>query len=108
MFKRIGSIVIKKDNINEENLMELVILNDVVNFLEEKDFYIFQTKPDKMNDFLEGLENENYEIISSEVLQTSDNLVSVDKEVGEKIINLLDYLDEHEDVQKIHCNFEMN
>jgi len=108
MFKRIGSIVIKKDNINEENLMELVILNNAVNFLEEKDFYVFQTKPEKMNDFMEVLENENYKIISSEILQTSENTVSVDKEVGKKIINLLEYLDEHEDVQKIHSNFEMN
>ena len=108
MFKRIGSIVIKKDDINEENLIELVILNDAVNFLEEKDFYVFQTKPEKMNDFMEALENENYKIISSEILQTSDNTISVDREVGKKIINLLEYLDEHEDVQKIHSNFEMN
>ena len=57
---------------------------------------------------MEVLENENYEIISSEILQTSENTVSVDKEVGKKIINLLEYLDEHEDVQKIHSNFEMN
>jgi len=61
-----------------------------------------------MNDYMEVLENENYKIISSEILQTSENTVSVDKEVGKKIINLLEYLDEHEDVQKIHSNFEMN
>ena len=107
MFKRKGNIIINKSNINEEKLMELFINFNVLDFTEENDIFIVATKPEEMNKFLKTLEQNNYKIISSEILQVSDNTVSIDDDIYNKIINLFEKLDEHEDVQKIHSNFEI-
>ena len=108
MFKRKGNIIINKSNIDEEKLMELFLKFNVLDFSEENDIYIVETKPEEMNKFLKTLEQDNYKIISSEILQVSDNTVSINNEISNKIINLFEKLDEHEDVQKIHSNFEIN
>ncbi len=108
MFKRKGNIIINKSNIDEEKLMELFLKFNILDFSEENDIYIVETKPEEMNKFLKTLEQDNYKIISSEILQVSDNTVSINNDISNKIINLFEKLDEHEDVQKIHSNFEIN
>ena len=36
------------------------------------------------------------------------NTVSVDDEAGEKLLKLLDLLNEHDDVQNVYANFEVS
>lgn len=108
MFKRKGNIFIDKENINEEKLIELFIDFNVLDFVEENEFYVVETKPEEMNKLLKTLQEHNYHIISSEILQISDNIIKVNSDLNNKILNLLEKLDCHEDVQKIHSNFEIN
>jgi len=108
MFKRRGNIFIDKKNINEEKLIELFIDFNVLDFVEENEFYVVETKPEEMNKLLKILQEHNYHIISSEILQISENTIKVNSDLNNKILNLLEKLDCHEDVQKIHSNFEIN
>lgn len=108
MFKRKGNIFIDKENINEEKLIELFIDFNVLDFVEENEFYVVETKPEEMNKLLKTLQEHNYHIISSEILQVSENTIKVNSDLNNKILNLLEKLDCHEDVQKIHSNFEIN
>lgn len=108
MFKRRGNIFIDKKNINEEKLIELFIDFNVLDFVEENEFYVVETKPEEMNKLLKILQEHNYHIISSEILQVSENTIKVNSDLNNKILNLLEKLDCHEDVQKIHSNFEIN
>ena len=108
MFKRRGNIFIDKKNINEEKLIELFIDFNVLDIVEENEFYLVETKPEEMNKLLKILQEHNYHIISSEILQISENTIKVNSDLNNKILNLLEKLDCHEDVQKIHSNFEIN
>ena len=108
MFKRRGNIFIDKKNIKEEKLIELFIDFNVLDFVEENEFYVVETKPEEMNKLLKILQEHNYHIISSEILQISENTIKVNSDLNNKILNLLEKLDCHEDVQKIHSNFEIN
>tara|TARA_Y100000817_G_scaffold124365_1_gene97431 strand:+ start:3192 stop:3914 length:723 start_codon:yes stop_codon:yes gene_type:complete len=108
MFKRRGNIFIDKKNINEEKLIELFIDFNVLDFVEENEFYVVETKPEEMNKLLKILQEHNYHIISSEILQISENTIKVNSDLNNKILILLEKLDCHEDVQKIHSNFEIN
>lgn len=108
MFKRRGNIFIDKKNINEEKLIELFIDFNVLDIVEENEFYVVETKPEEMNKLLKILQEHNYHIISSEILQISENTIKVNSDLNNKILNLLEKLDCHEDVQKIHSNFEIN
>ena len=108
MFKRRGNIFIDKKNINEEKLIELFIDFNVLDFVEENEFYVVETKPEQINKLLKILQEHNYHIISSEILQISENTIKVNSDLNNKILILLEKLDCHEDVQKIHSNFEIN
>ena len=52
------------------------------------------------------LENKNIEF-DGEVNLVSENLVSVSQQESEKIIKLLELIEEHDDVQRVHTNFEI-
>ena len=59
MFKRRGNIFIDKKNINEEKLIELFIDFNVLDFVEENEFYVVETKPEEMNKLLKILQELN-------------------------------------------------
>ena len=45
--------------------------------------------------------------IDGEVGLTASNIVKVSSEESNKILNLLEQLDSHDDIQKVHTNFEI-
>ena len=44
----------------------------------------------------------------SAVIWKPQNTISVDDEAGEKLLKLLDLLNEHDDVQNVYANFEVS
>ena len=45
--------------------------------------------------------------IDGEVSLIASNMVKVTEEQSNKILTLLDQLDNHDDIQKVHTNFEV-
>ena len=64
------------------------------------------TAPDDFDKVSENIENKNIDI-DGEVSLIASNIVKVSKEQSDKILTLLDLLDNHDDIQKVHTNFEI-
>jgi len=54
-----------------------------------------------------SLTEKKYKIESSELAMVPSLSVPVDEATGQKILRLMDGLDESDDVQKIYANFEL-
>ena len=63
-------------------------------------------KPEYFENISKFLENKNI-AFDGEVALTPKNTVKVDADAGRKIINLIDILEAHEDVQNVYSNFEI-
>ena len=107
MFKRKGIIVLDK-KYDEDELMTFVLDLDIDDFKSEEDGYVIETAPESFIAVKEALENNNYnEFLTSEVTYVADNTLSLDDEVMEKAISLIETLEDIDDVQSVYHNLDI-
>ena len=107
LFKRKGILILDK-KYDEDELMNNLLELDIEDFRSEDDGYVIETTPDNFLSVKDWLENNGYnEFILSEVTYVPDNYISLDEEVSDKVINLIDDLEELDDVQNVYHNLDM-
>ena len=107
MFEKKGTITINQsDLVSEEELMDLSIEIDAEDFSSEGDYFEITTQPENFNKTVELLDQKKYEY-EGEIGLVPTNMVKVSEDVSKSIIRLLELLEEHEDIQKIYSNFEV-
>ena len=102
MFEKKGTISILKNDISEEILFDL----EIEDFELDNNQYILTISSDKFGDVSNSLEKKNINI-EGEVSLVPKNTVEVLEQDSSKILNLMDQLDDHDDIQKVHSNFEI-
>ncbi len=100
-------IVEKKDGLDEDKLMEDALEAGAEDFVDEGDIFEIYTTPEDL-DFVNGtLKDKGYAIVSAEKDKIPSNYVTLDSEDDLKKMRLLiEYLEEHDDVQEIYHNWE--
>ena len=106
MFKRKGLIVL--ENVYEEDkFLEDVLNLPVLDVLYEEDIIIY-TKPEDFITVKEKLEKIGYDkFITSEVTFIPDNYIKLNDEEEEKVLSLIETLEDIDDVQNVYHNLEM-
>ena len=106
MFKRKGVIVL--ENVyEEEKVMEDVLSLDVIDMEIDEDITIY-TEADKFLSVKEELDKLGYDkYIMSEVTYVPDNYMALDEESTEKVLSLIEALEDIDDVQNVYHNLEM-
>jgi transcriptional/translational regulatory protein YebC/TACO1 len=56
----------------------------------------------------ESVEDGGFNVRSSEVLQMPTNSVAVEGETARKTLQLMEALDDHDDVQRVSANFDID
>jgi len=108
MFNKKGVILIDKEEISEEELMDLAIEAGAEDMVEEDSTFQVLTTPEDFNDVVEHLENKGIKFIEASLSMESKNTVDVTEErQARSLMKLLDNLEDHEDVQKVHANFDI-
>ena len=102
MFEKKGTISILKNDISEEILFDL----EIEDFELDNNQYILTISSDKFGDVSNSLEKKNINI-EGEVSLVPKNTVEVFEKDSSKILNLMEQLDNHDDIQKVHSNFEI-
>ncbi|MBU0479811.1 MAG: YebC/PmpR family DNA-binding transcriptional regulator [Proteobacteria bacterium] len=108
MFDKKGSILIEKEKIDEEKLMELALEAGAEDVVEEDDVFQVLTEPEKFEAVREALEAEKLEFIEANISMIPKNVVDVgDEKTASQLMRLLDNLEDNDDVQKVHANFDI-
>ena len=105
MFEKKGSITISKINIDEDKALELLEL-DIEDFQTDDEYYMITTTPENFDKVSENIESKGIDI-DGEVSLIASNIITVTKEQSTRILTLLEQLDNHDDIQKVHTNFEV-
>ena len=107
LFKRKGIILLDK-KYDEEKLMEDVLELDIDDFVSNDDNYEITTEPNQFLAVKDGLISKGYdEFIMSEVSYVPDNYMTLDDEVTEKALSLIEALEDIDDVQAVYHNLEI-
>ena len=105
LFKKLGIIHLSK-NLSEENLMEIVIESGAEDFSEEDDFYEVTTEANVFNNVLDVFKEKKIEYIDAQLTLRADTLVPLDNDMSEKVLNIMEFMDDLDDVQEVHTNAE--
>ena len=107
LFKRKGLLILDK-KYDEDELMNKVLELDVDDFRSDSDGYVIEVSSDNFLSVKDELENNGYDdFIMSEVTYVPDNYIELDDESSEKVVSLIDSLEELDDVQNVYHNLDI-
>ncbi|MFO7761911.1 MAG: YebC/PmpR family DNA-binding transcriptional regulator [Thermodesulfobacteriota bacterium] len=108
MFDKKGSIYVDRGAAHEEKLMEVALEAGAEDIVEEDSGFQVITDPEDLSDVRETLESEEISFLEASVSMIPRNYVAItDEKKAVQIIKLLDVLEDCDDVQKVHSNFDI-
>jgi len=108
IFHQKGLVHIEKNNINEDKLLEVSLDGGAEDVSLQGDIYEVTTDPQKFESVKSLLEKENFKILKAELTKAPQSTVQIkDKKVAQKILGLMEALEEQEDVQNVYSNFDI-
>ena len=105
LFNKLGIIHISKD-FSEEDLLEVVLDAGAEDLVDEGDYFEVITSSTDLSNVLEALKTMNIEHTNAELTLRAETSVSLDQEISEKVLKIMDFMDELDDVQEVHTNAE--
>jgi YebC/PmpR family DNA-binding regulatory protein len=106
-FDRKGVILIDKDAAPEERLLELILDAGAEDLSDEGDQWRVTTAPTGLQEVREVLEGAGVSVVSAELSMIPQATVPIDGSQARQVLNLIDALDDLEDVQAVHANFDI-
>lgn len=107
MFEKMGVLTFSKEKYSEEELMEIGIDAGVEDVVDDGDSWEVRTSVEDFMNVKETYEKANITFENAEITYVPQNYVDLDKETAKKALKLYEELDDHDDVQKVHTNFDI-
>ena len=109
MFEQKGYITVNKADAKEDELMTLALDLGAEDFRAPADSDQFEiiTAPQDFETVKAKLTEKNIPLASGEITMLPKNEVNVGEDKAEKVLKLMDELEEHEDVQNVYSNFNI-
>ncbi len=108
MFDKRGVIVVDAEGVDEEELMDLAIEAGAEDVVEEETTFQILTAPEDFSEVVDSLEKSGLKMAEASISMVPKNTVEVTEEKPARaLIKLLDNLEDHDDVQKVHANFDI-
>ena len=109
MFDKKGCITFDKDSVDFDALFEAAINLDADDIVEEDDEYKVYTSVPTLQPVVEGLEKDGFKSVTAEFTRVPQNTIEVtDEKTALSIMRLLGRLEEHDDVQNVYANFDID
>lgn len=108
MFHKQGSISIAKEAIGEDDLLALVLDAGADDLKDDGGSWEVLTPPEAFEKVLEAVRAKPLEPENAELAMIPQNYVRVEGKEAEQTIRLLEALEEHEDVQHVWSNFDVD
>jgi YebC/PmpR family DNA-binding regulatory protein len=106
-FTKQGIITIKTDAVSEDALLELALEAGAEDVKNQGEVYEVLTSPTAYLKVKEAIDTANLPVEGGEITYLPNNTVPTDAETAQKILKLIDALDDNDDVQNVSHNAEM-
>jgi YebC/PmpR family DNA-binding regulatory protein len=107
-FHKKGIILIPKSVVPEDDLLSIILdagADDMK--IEGEEYSVFCT-PENFETVKHALETKSIKIESADIHLVADNTVNIAGKDAENMLKLLEAIEEHDDVQKVHTNFDID
>lgn len=109
MFEKKGQIIIEAEGTTEDELMDKALEAGAEDMVDQGDVFQVLTAPEDFDAVREALEKDGLAFVEASLAMVPKNTVDVTEEkVGKSLLKLLAMLEEHDDVQDVHSNFDID
>ena len=108
MFEKKGLIAVKRQDCEEDKLMEVVLEAGAEDMTTEEDVYEIISLPENFTRVKEALDANNIPTVSAEITMIPKTTVKVDGKQAEQILKLMEALEDSDDVQQVYSNFDID
>jgi YebC/PmpR family DNA-binding regulatory protein len=108
MFSHVGIVEYDAKAASADAMLEAAIDAGAEDVTSNDDGHQIITAPDTLNDVAKALEAKFGEPRKASLLWRPQNTVALDDEAGEKVLRLIESLDDSDDVQNVYANFEVS
>ncbi len=108
MFNKKGLITVLTSSIDEDALMELALSAGADDLQNTGEVYEITCDPSAYDELKKALEEKEIPTQTAEISMVPQTMVPItDPETARKIINLMEAVEEHDDVQNTYANFDI-
>ncbi len=108
MFSKKGLIAVPKDGADEDKLMGLVLENGGDDLNDEGESWEILTDPAAYEGVLGAIKGAGIEPAVAEVTMVASTYTKLEGAPANQMIRLLEALEDHDDVQNVYSNFDMD
>ena len=108
MFSHVGIVEFDAKVAGADAMLDAAIEAGADDVISNDDGHQIITTPDTLNDVAKALEARFGEPRKASLLWKPQNTVALDDESGEKVLKLIESLDDSDDVQNVYANFEVS
>jgi len=108
MFKRKGQISVPQNAVGEDQLIDLILEAGADELTADGEHFVVTTAPDHLYTVAEALKGAGIPTDSQKLTYLPDTMTPVHEEsVATQVLRLCDALEENDDVQTVHANFDL-
>ncbi len=104
MFERKGIITVKRNNVSEDEMMEVILDVGADDLLTEEDFFEVKTTLETFEPVRKSLIEKKFEIENASLQWVAKNITAVKGDESEKLQKLIEMFEESDDVQNVYTN----
>ncbi len=108
MFSRKGYVIVEKDGVEEDGLLEAVLENGGEDLLDEGETWGVYTDIENFEPVRAALEENGYPIREANLSMIPSNTTHVEGKKLESMMKLLDAFEDHDDVQNVWSNMDFD
>jgi YebC/PmpR family DNA-binding regulatory protein len=108
MFDRKGYFVVEKSSVDEDKLLEIALGSGADDMRDDGSNFEILTAPENFDAVRSALESENVPTEAAEISMMPQNYVKLEGKHAHTMIKLMEALEEHEDVQNVWANFDID
>lgn len=107
-FQKKGLIVVEQGKVDEDQLISIALEAGAEDVRTVEHKFEVVTAPQDFEAVKKALTDANIEQALAEVTFIPQNSVALDEKAAEQMLKLMEVLDDHDDVQKVHANFDIS
>ena len=108
IFERLGQIRVGGEGVTEDGVFEVAADAGATDVRTEEDTIVVVTEVDSLEDVRSALESGSIPVESAEIALEPQNFVELRGGDASKALKLLDALEDHDDVQRVSANFDID
>jgi len=108
MFEKKGIITVDKNSTSEDDLLLVATDAGANDLVEEEDIYEVDMEPGVFEDVKTALENAGIVPLEASIQAIPQNVVKVGEDLAAKVLNLMETLEDHDDIQNVYANFDID